>query len=284
MAPATSLHITVACVFGANLLVAFVGDPLNLDLFPPHGSGVAVGGSGESDKVWGHGWLLLRFLLFEALFTFSLPSLCTLTLCGARRQGGFRYEGWKKKTKTKKRGRRKRGSTGLCAQHTFQIMVLFLGAGHPHSGWTRIFCPPLHLSWAAPVKQQRRPSGGEKHRLRKGQRENQASFVYHDPIRLLQTQHIWENKWCSNPFEAPSNQKHIWLKWGVGEGVVGGVCLWLYMQSKRPSGARESGGCAVSASLEASPPHHWSAGRPRQPAARPDPPDTPNVNSRSEAH
>lgn len=89
------------------------------------------------------------------------------------------------------------------------------------------------------------------------------------------TQHIRENKWCSSAFEAPSNQKHIWLKRGG--------CLWCCMQSKRPSGAREEEGCAVSASLEASPPHHWSAGRLRQPAAQPGPPDTPNVIPKSEA-
>lgn len=28
---------------GANLFVPFIGDPLNLNLFPPHVSGVAVG-------------------------------------------------------------------------------------------------------------------------------------------------------------------------------------------------------------------------------------------------
>lgn len=34
-------------LFGANLFVAFICDPLNLNLFPPHVSGVAVGGAGS---------------------------------------------------------------------------------------------------------------------------------------------------------------------------------------------------------------------------------------------
>lgn len=76
------------------------------------------------------------------------------------------------KNKNKKRGRRKKGRTGLCVQHAFQIMVLFLGAGHPHSSWTRIFCPPLHLSWAASGKQHKRHlSGWERQRFWKGQGE-----------------------------------------------------------------------------------------------------------------
>lgn len=77
-----------------------------------------------------------------------------------------------KKNKNKKRGRRKKGRTGLCVQHAFQIMVLFLGAGHPHSSWTRIFCPPLHLSWAASGKQHKRHlSGWARQRFWKGQGE-----------------------------------------------------------------------------------------------------------------
>lgn len=44
----------------ANLSVAFVGDPLNLNLFPPHVSGVAAEGGGKreggrSGEVRGHG-------------------------------------------------------------------------------------------------------------------------------------------------------------------------------------------------------------------------------------
>lgn len=166
------MTVQVMC---SNLFVAFVSDPLNLDLFPPHGSGVAVGGSGESDKMWGHGWLLLLLLLFESLFAFSLPSLCTLTLFEAPGQGGFHQQD-RKKNKNKKRGRRKKGRTGLCVQHASQIMVLFLGAGHPHSSWTRIFCPPLHLSWAASGKQHKRHlSGWERQRFWKGQ--GQRGFV-----------------------------------------------------------------------------------------------------------
>ena len=46
---------------GTDLSVAFVCDPLNLDLFPPHGSGVAVGGA-----VWE--WQRLRSRMAVAVF------------------------------------------------------------------------------------------------------------------------------------------------------------------------------------------------------------------------
>lgn len=56
---------------------------------------------------------MLLFLLFESLFAFSLPSLCTLTLFEGPRQGGFHQQD-RKKQKQKKREKEERKNGALC--------------------------------------------------------------------------------------------------------------------------------------------------------------------------
>lgn len=87
---------------GANLSVAFVSDPLNLNLFPPHVSGVAVGGAGGSGEVRGRGRLSLYF------FRRKTPGLSQLVLSvradavGSSRAGGLSRRKFKKRKKKRK--------------------------------------------------------------------------------------------------------------------------------------------------------------------------------------
>lgn len=123
---------------GAHLSVAFVSDPLNLNLFPPHGSGVAAGGARGSGEVRVHGWLQTDFslLLKAGLFRIVLSEHAD----GVGREVVTRWEKTnrlKNNNKKKKIGRRRRGRTGLGARRPLQIMVLFPGSGHP----------PLRLNW-----------------------------------------------------------------------------------------------------------------------------------------
>ena len=115
------VQISPARVVGAHLSVAFVGDPLDLNLFPPHVSGVVAGGArGE--------WQRQRSRMAVVVFISSLKTVCSPS------------DPLKKKKKKKEEKKRKRQGEGgeeergsVC-DGLSQIMVLFAGAGHPRSG------------------------------------------------------------------------------------------------------------------------------------------------------
>lgn len=172
------MTVQVIC---SNLFVAFVSDPLNLDLFPPHGSGVAVGGSGESDKMWGHGWLLLLFLLFESLFAFSLPSLCTLTLFEGPRQGGFHQQD-RKKTKTKKEGEGRKEERGSVYSTLFRSWSCFWGQVIHTQAELGSSALPFTSAGQLLENNTRDIYQAERDRDSEKGKESEALFVYYDLI------------------------------------------------------------------------------------------------------
>ncbi len=243
-----------------------------------------VGGASGSGKVRGHGWLLLYFFLLKMCSLVQFVLSVHTDSVGSSWVG--RLSPHKLKKKKKKDREKEEWKNGVrCAVPSSDHGPVSEGRSSTlRLNWGPLPSPSPQLgrSW----KTQRHSSDWERRERDSEKRERGFVCILWPTLATTNTvfaltPHIQqENKWCSNASEAPSNQKHIGLK---HEGVGGWKCLWSYMQSRRPSGAHEEGGCAVSASLETSPPHHWSAGRPRQPAARSGPPDTPNVIPQSKA-
>lgn len=111
-------------IVGAHLSVAFVGDPLDLNLFPPHVSGVAAGGArGE--------WQRQRSRMAVVVFI-SSPKQSSLRLVRGCHTVSLKKK--KKKRKEKRQGEGGEEERGSVCDGLLQIMVLFLGAGHPRSG------------------------------------------------------------------------------------------------------------------------------------------------------
>lgn len=71
---------------GADLSVAFISDSLNLNLFPPHVSGVDAGGARGGGEVRVPGWMPTDFFLLETSLS-ACSSPCTLTLLEPAGQG-----------------------------------------------------------------------------------------------------------------------------------------------------------------------------------------------------
>lgn len=102
-------------LFGANLFVAFICDPLNLNLFPPHVSGVAVGGAGSGVVSDGN----------EVMDRSSFLKIDFQVVLSVHSKQGHCHTVNKKK-KRKKTGRRRRGRTGLGVRRPLQITVPFV--------------------------------------------------------------------------------------------------------------------------------------------------------------
>lgn len=91
-----------ACLFGADLSVAFISDSLNLNLFPPHVSGVEAGGARGGGEVR---WMPTDFFLLETSLS-ACSSPCTLTLLEPAGQGAV-TPWFKKKKKDREKEERK---------------------------------------------------------------------------------------------------------------------------------------------------------------------------------
>lgn len=95
----------------SNLFVAFVSDPLDLDLFPPHVSAVAVGGAkgGGVVTIKGDQWRIVSLSKTSG----SLSSVLPVHAGQAQSRRGWR--------------RRRRGRRGLGVWRLPQIMVPWVG-------------------------------------------------------------------------------------------------------------------------------------------------------------